>query len=446
MTVIKDLRTFVFVFFLWSISGYINEYLAYATVLGVFIWLLGQSKFALVTLVYLLLLIFSDSRHHFMMFAVTIKPVVTIMLGVVSYLLMSKKWAKNTLLQMYTPFLVMVLLTLLFDFDLGGFLKSLSMFLILFTAPILINYSLKKDIEYFLKLFFYGLGVLFFIGLVLRVVSPELTSLNGRYTGVLGNPNGLGIFITVYYFLFQVTLYYFPKIFPQKTKYLLYALFFISVYLSQSRNAMLNIGVFHVFMFLNRRSVVLSFVVLGIIVSSYGVLLAFAIRILEALGLHEYARVETIESGSGRTIAWEFVWDRIKRENMWFGTGIGSTEALFKENYDMLSKMGHQGNAHNSFLTYWYDLGIFGMLAYVFGFIGNMLKTIKNYIAFPIVVGLLLSANFESWLAASLNPFHIGALFIITLLHFISEEKINERREAEIAEEKKQAQLAKAAD
>lgn len=439
----REIFQFIVVFLLWGVAGFLNDYLAYALVFAVFIWLIAQSKFALTFVVYLLLLVFSDSRHGFLQFAVTIKPVITVLLGVISFLMMNKNWSKNTLIQFYAPFFGFVVLTLMFDFDVSNLLKSLSLFLIIFNVPILANYALKKDREHFLRLFFYFLGILLFVGLALRFFAPHLVLLDERFTGVLGNPNGLGIFIAVYYYLFQVTLYYFPKLFNRRIKYALYSLLFISLFFSQSRNAMLNIGVFHVFMFLNRRSVVLSFIVLGVIVTSYGLLLSWAIRVIQSLGLQEYARLETLEDGSGRTIAWEFIYDRIKKENFWFGTGIGSTELLFKDNYDMLSRMGHQGNAHNSFLTLWYDLGIFGMIAFVVGYIGNMIKTIENYIAFPIVVGLLLSANFESWLAASLNPYHIGAILIITLLHFVSDEKINEKREAEIAEEKRLAALAK---
>jgi hypothetical protein len=430
---------------LWAAAGFVNEYVAMAAVVGVFGYLIAQNKFGLVIVSYLLLLVFSDSRHGFLNFAITIKPIMTVLLGVISFLLTNKNWAKNSLLQFYIPFFVFVAITAVFNPNLNIFLKSLSVFLIIYLVPTLANYALKKDREYFLKLFFYSLGILLMLGLALRVVSPALVLLNERYTGVLGNPNGLGIFITVYYFLFQVTLYYFPRLFDRRIKYLLYFLIFASLILSQSRNAMLNIAVFHVFMFLNKRSVALSFIVLGVIIASYGFLLTFAISIIQWIGIEEFARIETLEDGSGRTIAWDYIWDKIERHNYWFGTGVGSTEQLFKENYTMLSRMGHQGNAHNSFLTLWYDLGVFGMIAFLIGFIGNMIKTVKNYIAFPIAVGLLLSANFESWLSASLNPFHIGAILIITLLHYVTDEKINEKRAMELQEEKLAKQRTKQA-
>lgn len=443
MKALKDLQIFIAIFFLWVVSGYVNAYVAYLAVLVVFTWLIASSKFQLLILAFLQLLIFSDSRHEFLLFAVTIKPVIAVMLGVISYLMVSKRWAPNTALPFYLPFVAIMSLTLLVNFNISNALKSLSMLLIIFNIPVLTYYVLKKDKKYFIELFFYSVSFMLLIGLLLKFSFPHLTTLDDRYTGILGNPNGLGLFLTVYYFLFQVSLYYFPRLFSKRVKFMIYFLIFSSLFFCQSRNAIMNIMVFHIFMYVNKRSVVLSFVVLGVLLTSYSLMLAYAIQLIEALGLQEYARLETLESGSGRTIAWDFIWEKIEKENYWIGTGIGSTEAVFKENYTMLSKMGHQGNAHNSYLTIWYDLGLFGMLAFFIGYLANMLRTVKNYIAFPIAIGLLLSANFESWLAASLNPFHIGAIMIITFLHYISDEKINEKREAEIAEEKRLAQLAK---
>ena len=46
---------------------------------------------------------------------------------------------------------------------------------------------------------------------------------------------------------------------------------------------------------------------------------------------------------------------------------MGATELLYKENYQLLSRLGHQGNAHNSFLTIWYDTGIIGLLGFITG-------------------------------------------------------------------------------
>jgi hypothetical protein len=81
-----------------------------------------------------------------------------------------------------------------------------------------------------------------------------------------------------------------------------------------------------------------------------------------------------------------------------------------------LSKLGHQGNAHNSFLTIWYDTGFLGLLSFLYFIFMSFIKSNNFLFSLPILFGLLLSAFFESWMSASLNPFTILFVFIIVLV------------------------------
>jgi O-antigen ligase len=79
--------------------------------------------------------------------------------------------------------------------------------------------------------------------------------------------------------------------------------------------------------------------------------------------------------------------------------------------------LGHQGNAHNSYITFWLDTGIFGVLAYVVGIISAAVKGLRRSVfGMPVLYAVLFSSFFESWLTASLNPFTIQLLLIITIL------------------------------
>ena len=105
--------------------------------------------------------------------------------------------------------------------------------------------------------------------------------------------------------------------------------------------------------------------------------------------------------------------NKIDYRNIFFGNGLGSTELLFKKNYSLLSRLGHEGNAHNSFLTIWYDTGFLGLLSF-FSFIIYSASSSKNFTrTLPIFFGVFISAFYESWLSASLNPFTIILLIII---------------------------------
>ena len=67
--------------------------------------------------------------------------------------------------------------------------------------------------------------------------------------------------------------------------------------------------------------------------------------------LDNYFRVDSIEEGSGRKVAWVFGWLQI--QNYFFiGGGFGHDENVFRPNYYWLEKLGHNGGVHNSlFIT-----------------------------------------------------------------------------------------------
>lgn len=79
--------------------------------------------------------------------------------------------------------------------------------------------------------------------------------------------------------------------------------------------------------------------------------------------------------------------------------------------------LGHQGAAHNSYLTFWLDTGLIGLILYLLGLFFTFVKaSFSNKYAFPVLYAVLFSNNYESWLTASLNPFTIQLLFILTVI------------------------------
>ena len=67
----------------------------------------------------------------------------------------------------------------------------------------------------------------------------------------------------------------------------------------------------------------------------------------------------------------------------------------------------------------WMDAGILGVVAYFGGIIAIIGKTMRdNYIIIAFVASIAFNIYFESWLVASLNPFTILYLTILTI--FIS--------------------------
>jgi O-antigen ligase len=147
-------------------------------------------------------------------------------------------------------------------------------------------------------------------------------------------------------------------------------------------------------------------------------LFAIIITVIEFIGLESYFRVNTIEEGSGRKIAWIFAWQEIQKY-FFIGGGFGHDESIMRPNYYWLERAGHNGGVHNSYLSMWFDTGIVGLLAYYIAYFYNLLKNMgSNYMIIAFIVSVGFNINYESWLVGSLNPFTILFLIILSVFTF----------------------------
>ena len=186
-----------------------------------------------------------------------------------------------------------------------------------------------------------------------------------------------------------------------------------NIFLSESRSCIVALLVYYSFIFLLNYSIQIAVLFSSFIIISYGFISLNPIEFIKTVGLESSVRLETLENASGRYVAWKFLLNKIDYPNIFFGNGLGSTELLFKKNYSFLSRLGHEGNAHNSFLTIWYDTGFLGLLSFFYFIIYSAFSS-KNFTrTIPIFLGVFISAFYESWLSASLNPFTIILLLLI---------------------------------
>jgi O-antigen ligase len=193
----------------------------------------------------------------------------------------------------------------------------------------------------------------------------------------------------------------------------------LSLILAGSRTSIIAVFIFFVFARLFRLSPLFGFVAfLGTAILSE-LVASNIVDIIEAIGLSEFFRVETLEGGSGRQVAWALAWDTIQ-ENLWFGRGFAFDEWLMSRNQEALNDLGHQGGVHNTYLQIWLNTGLVGLLFFLRAIILNVIKGAKkSKLAFPFLYLVLFSILPESWLAASLNPFSI--LFFVGLTLLIEE-------------------------
>jgi hypothetical protein len=249
-----------------------------------------------------------------------------------------------------------------------------------------------------------------------------------RFRGLMGNPNGLGLLCLYSSILFIVVYNIRPKLFSRKKWIFIFSILFVTIILSNSRNSLLAIALFLLFdLPLFRKSIILSTVIASCFIFFYTYFQTIVFNFLNLTNLASSFRlnsIEDIQTASGRDVAHEFVFKKIQ-DNMLLGHGYGATEKLFSDNQEFLNSLNHQGNAHSSFLTIWYDSGLFGLIIFIYSLFNILLKTIKRRFILPLFVTISFSALNESFLSSTLNVFTL--LIITTIAIIIHNHNINEK-------------------
>lgn len=425
---INSYLNILFILFIWILSAQFSTILSLIIISSTFLVLFLKSVTNYFFILFFLLLVLSDSRLELLSFATEAKPYAAFIFGFAGvFILIKNHFRQNILIIYFIGFVIAVIFSLFFsDNLLACFQKSLSYILLLIAVPAFISKNLDDYGYDFMKIFIYVFSLILIAGLVFYFFNPDITILDERFRGIYGNPNGLGIACLLFFFLFQTILMKRPSLFTRTEVIIIILLILINLIYSGSRSSLLVLVMYYVFLWSNKISPLFSTIVILFFGIGYTIVLSNVLYFINLFGLESFIRIETFENASGRFIAWDFIWEKISSTFSAFGKGIGATEGLYKENYDLLSMLGHQGNAHNSFLTIWYDTGIFGLLGFLVGLVLSFFYSIKNYKVLPILIGIFISSFFESWLSASLNPFTIIFLIIITLFYYNEDEEHNE--------------------
>jgi len=414
----RKYQMLIFMFLIWVVTGaYVGSVGAIVVSVGSFLILAKKADSGQLLVALLVMLVFSDSRSQMLQFAVQAK----VFFALIALLFVLVRWkdmasGSQLIFSFFLPFLIYAMLLIPFANDsVDAFQKTLSYGIIFLVVPILFSTAHREDAKFTLDLVVFFFLILA-IGIALRFISPGFVTLADRFRGLLGNPNGLGIFLTLVFPVAFMILENRKEEISARNRWIFYGAIILSLLLCQSRTAILACGLFLMFNSLPALRGGLGLVVFLVIIFSYEYLLSQIPLLIIALNLGEYFRIDTLLEGSGRVVAWEFAWEQIQHV-FFFGGGFDYTNDLYKQYYEYLSRLGHQGNAHNSFLTLWLDTGIIGVVLFVFALIRTVLYALKqSSYTLPVLYGILFSTNFESWLAASLNPFTSLFLLALTML------------------------------
>jgi len=410
---------FPLVFGLYGLKGY------YVEVIIMSIWMLILSDYVPV----------KGATYADLKFAKDLKPIIPLFLFGFYIRKRAQFPSVTKMFLRFTPFFIIALVAMVYSINVNiGIRKYISFVLMYFTIPLYVVFLHKNYGAFFWKTLFTFLIGMLTIGLVLGVVIPDIGILaGGRFKGILGNPNGLGIFLNLTFILYMVIREFNLTEFTKKENFFILLVIFVSLFWSGSRNGLMSVFMFYLVYRVVRIHWSLAIVVVAFVIIFQDLIFGGFLELIQFFQLGDYFRVDSIEEGSGRKIAWVFGWSQV--QNYYFiGGGFGHDENIFRPNYYWLEKMGHNGGVHNSYLSFWFDSGIIGLLLYFLGLITNVLKSIQiSYIGIAFLVSILFNITYESWLVGSLNPFTIMYLIILTI--FVEQLRGGDVNQTEILEQ-----------
>lgn len=325
--------------------------------------------------------------------------------------------------KLFLPFFVYSFFPLVFGNDpITGIQKTISYALLFLVVP---NYVLtgfrQMGWHFFRNMVYFIVSLLLFSWFMVYFTPSWWTFVSGRFRGLFGNPNGLGIFSFLFFMLFSTVTRLRPELFGRLAKWFIYAVILFFLVKCGSRTSLVATFMYLFFGRFFALSPFIGFIAFILFMAIIEFVSSNLAYVVVTLGLQDYFRVETLDDGSGRYVAWRFAWEKIQ-DYFLFGGGFGNDEYIMRSNYAYLRTLGHHGGVHNSYLTMWFNTGIIGILIFLRSYVLIFIKAGKRIpSAFGIMFAVMFSALYESWLTGSLNPFTIMLVIIMTML---TEEEI----------------------
>ena len=310
--------------------------------------------------------------------------------------------------------------------------KWLSYLLIYIVIPNYVSKLYRDDARNFLSFFIYFVIFLLSVSVLLYFTNREMLSIEGRYRGIFGNPNALGLFCSIFYMVLLIIVDLEPNLFNVKQKRFFIAIIILNILMARSRTSFITLGMFTLFLAAFKHSSFWGFITVILAFTLNAFLIDFVQFAADTFGLQEYLRLKDLKKGSGRIIAWTFGWKIVNQETYFVGNGFNYTSYIYELYTEELNLLGHQGNAHNSYLTFWLDTGIIGLLMFISGFLKSFVKlSQKTRLAFPIMFCVGFTMFFESWFCASLNPYVFQILMVLTLASLPRLNELEPKAESE---------------
>lgn len=310
-------------------------------------------------------------------------------------------------------------LTLVGDFTDVVMRKEFFRYAILLAACMVIPLQIeefiwRKGIDALLKLLFYNVLLLTFIGIVATL---RATGFTFRYTGWMDNPNSF-ILVNIF-FIAIVAANLMRRTLPL---YILVPTFLFLVYsqlASGSRNGLLGLLVFAGVFFIARSRIGVGQTI------SISLLLGLGIWLFLKYGPESSFRIfdleeATAEADTGRLILWEQLWPYIRKKWM-FGWGVVGREII-----------GLSGNSHNTYLTlmifFGIPLGILMGVWFVWACLANLFIlrgrenqfTILAYLFSSYMATVFVTMTFEDSIFGIGSPWSLQLVLAIGIVNTLT--------------------------
>jgi len=375
---------------------------------------------------FIFILLLSDNWNY--AFATIIKPFFII--AILVFLLLKKNGLTYTFIKRFVPFFIIALICLPHSYSfLTASQKTLSYALLLIIVPSFFLPSTHRNERTrfdMLRLLVFFNVMIITLGIVFNLIGLGIASVrDGRSGGLFGNPNGLGIFSFLTVAFMTIAYYRYPALFSKRWKIFSYGIIAIALFFSASRGGIFSSCAFLlVFLAIVKKKYGLVFIVVLIGLSAFLLLPAVDSSPSYQERIRSYLRLDKEDATSGREVGWNLTIREINNGNYWFSKGMGYSEYYMHQIAEEASQEGHQGNSHNSYLAIWLDVGLVGLIFFIMGWLACFWQLKKQWpVALAVFCGVLISSNVESWLAASLNPFTVYLLIILTFLSIHSNKK-----------------------
>jgi O-antigen ligase len=416
---LKRNAQFTLMILVWVFCGIANQWIATGVVVVCALLMKQKNMYRELVWGFLFILVMGDNREYSALYGATAK-VPYLLFMALFYFLDSKNFRfKN---DFFYPFVIFLAVALISTYacpapNLSNSIQKWLSFLLLYSViPMYFLKMIKEHGTEFIKDTLYLFAFFLIAGLVIYFISQSSVTLAGRYSGIFGNPNGIGIFCTIFFLLTFSVNYKFQGLLNKNDLIVIYTLIAISILMAASRTAMMSIFLFLIFVKFFKTSYWLGIPVLILAIIGYTFISDNIVEIVKSLGLGKFLRADNIEDGSGRTLAWKMAWIELQSHFI-LGRGFAYDEYYFRVNQDWFLRHGHNGGIHNTWLALWMNSGIVGLVLYIFGFFKLFSRVIGKFpLAIPLLFAVIFSGSFEAWLMGSLNPFHIVFVLLFSIV------------------------------